>query len=142
MNDKRFEDAINELGKDKFEFAMRQEEIIERIKNSSQRVRDIKTVGDVSLIYTNTDNWAQQAVRFRFSCIKGNGGEVNYMTASIEMDEELFYGEQNEVRILEHNEASGRPEGVISYIIAKLERYFPEENLNEETGEYVITLDF
>lgn len=142
MNDKRFEDAINELGKEKFEFAMRQEEIIERIKNSSPRVRDIKTVGDVSLIYTNTDNWAQQAVQFRFSCIKGNDGMVNYMTADTNMDEELFYGEPNEVRILEHNEVSGRPEGVIGYILAKLERYFPEDNMNEETGEYVITLDF
>ena len=121
---------------------MRQEEIIERIKNSSPRVRDIKTVGEVSSIYTNTDVCAQQMVQFRFSCVKGDDGEVNYMTACTSMDEELFYGEQNEVRILEHNEASGRPEGVIGYILAKLERYFPEENINEETGEYVITLDF
>lgn len=121
---------------------MRQEEIIERIKNSSQRVRDIKTVGDVSLIYTNTDGWAQQAVQFRFSCIKGNDGEVNYMTASIEMYEEFFHGVHDEVRILENNEVSGRVEGVISYILAKLERYFPSENWNVETGEYVLTLDF
>lgn len=121
---------------------MRQEEIIERIKNSSPRVRDIRTVGDVSRIYTNTDGWAQQAVQFRFSCVKGKDRDVNYMTASIEMDEEFFHGEPDEVRILEHCEVSGRPEGVIGYILAKLERYFPEENLNEDTGEYVLTLDF
>lgn len=121
---------------------MKQEEIIERIKNSSPRVREIKTIGEVSSIYTNTDGFAQQTVQFRFSCHKGDDGEVRYMTACTQMDEEFFYGEPNEVRILEHNEVSGRPEGVISYILSKLERYFPEENINEETGEYVLTLDF
>lgn len=123
-------------------YIMKQEEIIERIKNSSPRVKEIKTIGEVSLIYTNTDNFAQQVVQFRFSCVKGNDGEVVYMTANTTMDEEFFYGEPNEVRILEHCEVSGRTEGVISYILTKLERYFPEENLNEETGEYVLTLDF
>lgn len=121
---------------------MKQEEIIERIKNSSPRVREIKTIGEVSSIYTNADGCTQPMVQFRFSCHKGEDGEVRYMTACTSMDEEFFYGEPNEVRILEHNEVSGRPEGVISYIIAKLERYFPEDNLNEETGEYVLTLDF
>lgn len=121
---------------------MKQEEIIERIKNSSTRVKEIRTMGDVSSIYTNTDGFAQQVVQFRFSCHKDEDGDVKYMTACTSMDEEFFYGEENEVRILEHNEVSGRPEGVISYIITKLERYFPEENLNEETGEYALTLDF
>ncbi len=121
---------------------MKQEEIIERIKNSSQMVKEIRTIGEVSSIYTNTDNFAQQVVQFRFSCHKGEDGDVKYMTACTSMDEEFFYGEPNEVRILEHNEVSGRPEGVISWILTKLERYFPEENLNSENGEYVLTLDF
>lgn len=121
---------------------MKQDEIIERIKNSSPRVKEIRTIGEVSSIYTNTDGFAQQTVQFRFSCHKGDDGEVRFMTACTQMDEEFFYGEPNEVRILEHNEVSGRPEGVISWIISKLERYFPEENMNEETGEYVLTLDF
>lgn len=112
--------------------------VIDRLFGVDQ-VKDVVPIsGDEYRVIIRTDECTNEMISFSFQVYHDSEGKVNLMSAKVCMDEFFNYGEADEVRILEHNEVSGRPEGVISYLISKIRRYFTETG----SGDYSLTLDF
>lgn len=109
-------------------------EIIDRFMGIDQ-VKDVVPIsndGEYQIII-DVEDGTNELITFSFRVYTNDEGNVKLMAAKTCMDELFNYREVDEVRILEHNEVSGRPEGVISYLTTKIERYFPDK---------ILTLDF
>lgn len=109
-------------------------EIIDRFMGIDQ-VKDVVPIsndGEYQIII-DVEDGTNELITFSFRVYTNDEGNVKLMAAKTCMDELFNYREVDEVRILERNEVSGRPEGVISYLITKIERYLPDK---------ILTLDF
>ena len=114
-------------------------EVIDRFMGVDQ-VKDIVPLsndGEYQIII-DVEDGTNELISFSFQVYTNSEGNVKLMAAKTCMYELFNYREVDEVRILERNEVSGRPEGVISYLIEKIKRYFTKT----ESGDYSLTLDF
>ena len=139
MESKNFKEAIDLLEKMQRESddripAVTVGEIIDRFMGIDQVKDVVPTSNDGEYqIIIDTEDGTNELISFSFCVYANDEGNVKLMAAKTCMDELFNFREVDEARILEHNEVAGRPEGVISYLITKIERYFPDK---------ILTLDF
>lgn len=118
---------------------MTKQEILSKLQEIPQ-VRDFHEANlegePVYYINIKTDEYNNQALHIMFQIVNDN-----FMKAQVILeDDEWFFGDPDEVRIYEDNEVQGRPKGVIQYLAAQIDKYYPEKNFNVEKGKYIFTL--
>ena len=142
MEDKRFEDAINEIEKEKFEFTMTKEQIKDRItqnikvkcveENQSPVINNSGELEEMLEIQLKIDDWMNRCQRIELTLTHtGNDveSEVYSIFGSIYFEfEEMEVGESNEIiRMSDAHTVSGRPEGVLDWLESQIKRMTSEE---------------
>lgn len=142
MNDKRFEDAINEIEKEKFQFTMTREQIKDRILQNSkvEKIEENIAPGinsrgefeEVIEIQLKIGNYMNQNQTIELTLTHTGPdaeSDVYSIFGSIHFEyEDLYLGLSNEItRLSDYHTASGRPEGILDWLDLQIKHMTSEE---------------
>lgn len=142
MNDKRFEKAIKELEKEKFEFSMTKEQIKERIlqnikvekieENVAPVINNRGELEEMLEIQLKIGDLMNRSQRIELTLTHTGSdveSEVYSIFGSIYFDfEDIYTGLSNEItRLSDAHTASGRPEGILDWLDLQIKRMTSDE---------------
>lgn len=149
MNDKRFEDAINEIEKEKFKFTMTKEQIKDRILQNSKVERieenvapvinsrgEIEELLEIWLKVGDLINRSQTIELTLTHTGSDDKSDVYSIFGSIYFEyEDMYVGLSNEItRLSDSHTASGRPDGILDWLDLQIKHMTSEEV--DDNGNY------
>lgn len=149
MNDKRFEDAINEIEKEKFKFTMTKEQIKERILQNRKvekveqcEVASINSRGELEElleIWLKVGDLINRSQTIELTLThtgSDDKSDVYSIFGSIYFEyEDMYLGESNEItRLSDSHTASGRPDGILDWLDLQINHMTSEEV--DDNGNY------